>query len=514
MRGPPRHCPRWCRRELVLPRQDASLEGVREYAFKHQILHQVTYDTVLKSHKRAAHARVARWLAARPSVGRDELIAEHFERGGDPARAIGYWQQAAEEAAARYANATALAHAQRALSLVPSDDAERRYALALLSAKVLRTVSERERLAHCLDELTALAEQLNDDARRSEAAERCARFLVDGADAAQALVLAHQALAWAPANAPECAARAQLLIAAALSLLGRPDEALLHAEAGLARAQESANASVKAMLLNHLGMDANNRGDPGAAILLFEQALVLHREANNRSNEAGTLNNLAYAAFVLGNYDKAQVQFQTAVELCRQIGQRQVEGIVRINLALVRQCLGDAQGALEYSRSAMRLLDQAGDRLGQAAALRVIGHAELALNELVLAGDSFRASRAMFDALGLGHLAIETIAGQALQALARQDIAAARDHVDDILGRQARGASMAGTDEPLRIGLVCHQALDAAGDARAIEVLAATHAELLARAAKITDPTLRQGFIDNVPSHRELNRLWRQCSQH
>jgi predicted ATPase len=52
--------PALVRRELTLPRVDAALDGLREYAFHHQLLHQVTYDTVLKRDKREGHARVAR----------------------------------------------------------------------------------------------------------------------------------------------------------------------------------------------------------------------------------------------------------------------------------------------------------------------------------------------------------------------------------------------------------------------------------------------------------------------
>ena len=58
-RGPPRRCLRWCGASSTLPRQDAGLEGMREYAFRHQILHQVTYDTLLKRTRRELHAQVA-----------------------------------------------------------------------------------------------------------------------------------------------------------------------------------------------------------------------------------------------------------------------------------------------------------------------------------------------------------------------------------------------------------------------------------------------------------------------
>ena len=217
------------------------------------------------------------------------------------------------------------------------------------------------------------------------------------------------------------------------------------------QARRSGQPAVEAMLLNHLGMDANNLGDPGAAIRLFEQALVHHRQSNNRGNEAATLTNLGYAAFVLGLYPAAQAQFEAAIALCRQIGQRQIEGVLRINLALVRHCLADAPGALAHARQALQLLQLAGDRVGQAAALRAQGHAALALHDLAEAADAFGASRQLFDDLGLPHLAIESMAGQALQALACHKLDNARAHVDEIVRRQAEGAGLAGTNEPLRL---------------------------------------------------------------
>ena len=64
------------KRELALPRADAQLDGLREYAFRHQVLHQVTYDTVLKRHKREGHARVAQWLAGLADQGvREAMLA-------------------------------------------------------------------------------------------------------------------------------------------------------------------------------------------------------------------------------------------------------------------------------------------------------------------------------------------------------------------------------------------------------------------------------------------------------
>ncbi|CAN5870388.1 adenylate/guanylate cyclase domain-containing protein [soil metagenome] len=505
-------------RELIFAHEPSSLAGLREYRFKHHTLHQVCYDSVLKQPKRAAHQAIADWLAAQPGATRLDQIAEHYERGGDAAQAVTYWQRAAEAAAGGYANAAALAHADRALALIGGNldgEAEphalaQRFALTLLCVKVLRTQSDRARLAPRLAELEALAEQLNDDGLRSEAAERRARFLDDGGEMAAAVPIAMQALAWAPSSMPVRAARAHALLAASLSKLDRSEEALRHASAGLSLAREAGDSAVEAIILNWMGMDAVDRGDPGAAIPLFERALACHRSTADRSNEAGTLCNLAYAGLTLGDYEPAYAQFLDAAKLCRQTGQRQSEGIIQINLALVLLCQSEAEAALACARASLHLLGLAGDRWAQAAALRVVGHAQLALGQHELAVADFTASRNLFDELGLGHLAIEAMAGLAKESLSRHCVDEARVQVDLILERQAAGAGLAGTDEPLRIGLVCCEVLIAAKDPRAESVLELTHAELQRRAAKISDPLRRLGFLEQVPYHRELVRLWAQ----
>jgi hypothetical protein len=54
--------------------------------------------------------------------------------------------------------------------------------------------------------------------------------------------------------------------------------------------------------------------------------------------------------------------------------------------------------------------------------------------------------------------------------------------------------------------------LQANGDPRASDVLAAAHARLQARAAAIPDAEARRMFLHNVPWHRELVAAW--AAQH
>jgi len=61
--------PELVRRGLVLPRSVSAVDGFAEYAFKHHLLHQVAYGTVLKRARRELHGRLATWLSAEAEHG-------------------------------------------------------------------------------------------------------------------------------------------------------------------------------------------------------------------------------------------------------------------------------------------------------------------------------------------------------------------------------------------------------------------------------------------------------------
>ena len=491
-------------RELAAPHHPSSLEGAIEYAFKHHTVHQVAYDSVLKRHKPGLHAKVAHWLLGLPGSTPFALVAEHAERGGERALAADCWQRAAEAAASGYANAQGLAHAERALALSAPDDLPRHYALTLLRCRVLEVMSDRDRLGRELDALAALADATGDVGRKSEALCRQARNHYDRGDAAVALDIARQALL----AAPDLAVDSRALVARCLLRLGRHAEAEAESLAALALARSLGDLANEGRILNDLGMLTLERGDPGAAALLYERALANHQIVGNQANEGGTLNNLGYVALMLGDYAASTATFAQARALFARIGHRQNEGIALVNLAMSQLLQGNAADAKADALSAVALLQATADRWAQGAALRVIGQATLAQGDTDGAVAAFTASRDLFHDLHLPHLALEAIAGLAAVALARGQSACALDQVESILAQQAAGISLEGTEEPVRIQLVCCQVLAAAADKRADNLLREAREALLKRAERITDPARRRTFLQNVPYHRELLAAW------
>jgi len=88
------------------------------YVFKHALIQEAAYDTLLKSaralyHRRAATAYVQEF--ADVASARPELVAHHYSRALMPAQAIDYWQRAGEVAVARSGYSEAVGHLGAAL---------------------------------------------------------------------------------------------------------------------------------------------------------------------------------------------------------------------------------------------------------------------------------------------------------------------------------------------------------------------------------------------------------------
>jgi predicted ATPase len=93
-----------------------------EYVFKHALVCDAAYETLLKRKRRALHTRICTVLEERfPHIveSEPELIAYHATRAENHALAIDYWLRAGERAASRSANIEAVSHLRNGLELLP-----------------------------------------------------------------------------------------------------------------------------------------------------------------------------------------------------------------------------------------------------------------------------------------------------------------------------------------------------------------------------------------------------------
>ncbi|MFC1665639.1 adenylate/guanylate cyclase domain-containing protein [Pseudomonadota bacterium] len=149
------------------------------YSFRHALIRDIAYQSLLKSNRKSIHASIAQALEANfsdVSESEPEILALHYTEGGLVQKAIESWIQAGYRALRRTAFTEALSHMEQGLGLIaahPEIENHEQYELALqiLKGTALRGTEgfSSPRTEKVFSRAVALATQLGDKNRLIEA---------------------------------------------------------------------------------------------------------------------------------------------------------------------------------------------------------------------------------------------------------------------------------------------------------------------------------------------------------
>ena len=380
------------RRELVYGREASQFAGAQEYTFKHALLRDVTYETVLLRERRPLHAQAARWLVERSGDRADEyaaLIAEHYERAGAMGAAAEWYARAARQAQGVYANQAAITLYEKCLSLMGTEDGGRKTDEGTVSASVVGPPSSVELLLALGDVLTLVGRYVEAETRYREALERATGE--PRVEARTQLALGRlmerrgeydAALDWLT----QAGARFEALgdevglgqVWTAIGLVGYRQgnypQALDSLDKGLRLARVTGDKPSIALALNWMGNATSGQGNYAEAQPLFEESLMLAREMGDKQVIATCLNYLSALAFLSGDQAAASSLLKTSLTLRREIGDR--EGIAASlgNLGNVAWFSGDLSAAQALYEESLALDQEIGNKWGIALALNNLGN--------------------------------------------------------------------------------------------------------------------------------------------
>jgi predicted ATPase/class 3 adenylate cyclase len=106
---------------LVFRRGEPPEEAV--YSFKHSLVRDAAYESLLKSHRQQLHGQIASALEQKFAdivASQPEIVAHHFTAAGLAEPAIDYWLKAGHLAVSRSANAEAVKHLRQGIELTQS----------------------------------------------------------------------------------------------------------------------------------------------------------------------------------------------------------------------------------------------------------------------------------------------------------------------------------------------------------------------------------------------------------
>jgi predicted ATPase/class 3 adenylate cyclase len=406
-------------KELVYRREASAFAGAREYTFKHALLRDVTYESVLKRDRREYHRRAADWLA-RHSGGRvgeyAGLIAEHYDRAQSPEDAAEWYGRAGRQARETYAPETAIRHYHKALDFLASGDVARAVggaedpALDALRlewyegmGEALRVQARYSEAVEAYQRMRAAAEALQATPAQARAWNEIALVQSSQGDNRAAFESTRHAetLARAAARGPGAGvelARALYLQSQACSRLGEARAAMALADRALSLVDALGDEGrrVRAECLKSLGMAYHTLGEFEQAEEFKSLSLALYRELGDRRLVGNLVNSLGETARLLGDYRKAFERYSEALQIAREIGNRNGEILYLANLGGARVGLGEYAEAEAELRQTIELARAAG-YVGVSENYRFLAEALLGQGRVGEAGEA--AARA----LELGH---------------------------------------------------------------------------------------------------------------
>jgi adenylate cyclase len=368
------------------------------YLFKHLVTHEVAYESLAHATRAQLHGLYAHYLESAYPERSDQFapqLAHHYERAQIPDKACFYLSKAGEQAAASFANDEALTYFNRALNLMPADDARARFDTLLKRERVYDLLGKHVEQRQDLADLARLVGQLDDAPfRRAQIATRRAKLEIDVGDYsaakanAQAAIQEIEADARTRAHAPDLRVDALLLETRAMFFAGEAAAAQpqLKAALALARTQHYVRGEYNALV--ELGLFNWQAGDYSTAAGLLEQSLQLAQQAKDVRREIYILNNLGVVARTRSNFSEAIGYYEQAQKIARKIGDRSGEATLLNNMGDVSLTSGDFVQAGLYSEQAAAIGAEVNEPTLQGNALINRAEAYRELGQLLLAKDT------------------------------------------------------------------------------------------------------------------------------
>ncbi|HNT73647.1 MAG TPA: AAA family ATPase [Anaerolineae bacterium] len=518
-----------------------------EYIFKHHLIMEAAYNSLLKHEQQHFHQQVAQSLEQAAPEPQDEqigLLAHHWAGAQQPEKAVTYLLRAAAQAAAHFANAEAADYYSRALALLPGADRQR-YAALLAREKLYDLLGARGPQSADLAELASLANQLDDPALQAEVALRQAQYAEATGDYGAVIVFGKKALnlarvardahseaagylMWGRAlyylddhraareqlhHALDLAADIPQVEADTLRSLGMAafdlDEAREYQQRALHIHRKIGDRRGERAALYNLGEIAFDQGQYARAVALYEQALSISREIGDRYGETLALDALGFIHREQGNYAEARACYAQVLRIARKTGDRAAEGRALLTLSTATRDAGAPVEAAESARQALGIARELGLPTLWTSALLALAYACRA------AGLAAEAAAAYHQALDLNAAAddpdvtLTALAGLAEVFLAQGDWRRAKDQVDHIL-HCLETLDRDLLNDPCCLYLTCAHVLDPQHDPRTRRLIEEAHALLQEGAAHLRDRDARRAYLENVPAHREIVQFYHQ----
>jgi class 3 adenylate cyclase/tetratricopeptide (TPR) repeat protein len=348
-----------------------------EYIFKHALIQEVTYYSLLAARRKELHRKVGQAMEKHFADRLNEhsnIIGEHFLRAEDWERAYIYLHMAGENAIRLYALAEAKSHCNKAIKALDHLEDSRENRRRRVDTIIRLTISSwladpAEALFKRLDEAAKLVQSLSaQDPRFEEDSLRLARV--------------------------------HFWIGRAHYKRGDMREALAYYNKVLPVAQQSGDKELLAIPSGAIGQTLGVQGHLEKGAALLAQAIKLFEQSSRWPEWIQAKSFYGSALVGMGAYQKGLVEVRDALNKARDFQSFTGIAVSQNCLGFAHFFAGDRRQAVEAARAAVEAAKRSGDLIYIYVGYALWGWAAALVGQLEVAADRINRSREVAQKMG------------------------------------------------------------------------------------------------------------------
>jgi len=335
------------------------------YKFRHDLMQEIIYETILYEDRKNLHKRVAetlKKLGGEFLLDVDSVIGYHLEQSGSR-EAVGYLLQTAKQSADRYANSEAKVHYHRVLAFKKGEkfQSSQMVDATLGLGEVLRRLGEVDESLRRLQEIEELTVNTPlTNYRQGDRHFQIGQTLYEQSEYEQAYDEYQKALRALGSHPESCQSFSRSDVEKEMGWIlfwqGRLNDALQRAEEALRLANlgkdEVAESNARILLASIFFQS----GDIHRAIDHAESSLHIRERLGDVWKAASSQTNLGFFYHQFGEWNKAEQLLRQAIYVQTEIGDHNTLAGSWTNLGLLLLDKGELEEALVCMDEALKIL--------------------------------------------------------------------------------------------------------------------------------------------------------------
>lgn len=350
-----------------------SNSGTR-HKFRHPLLHEVTYNGLLKKKRRELHREVAQSIEEIYSDKLEkftEVLAFQYANSDDVDKAIEWLKKAGNKAKEHFANDEAISYFQQLISFIKNETEGKETDLCAAYDGLGDVYNLKGEIKKAIEYYTMMCYATKEGVIQARAKRKIALAVEEQTGCDEAIKMFDEAEKLITTDTPEAQlekAEIRLWRCSYYRVKGETERALQECEKEIKALEkfdfdEKDKKRLKARGLSSMGLTSWRKCDYEKAIEYYKKSSAIYQELNYKRGLSINLNNLGLVYMDRGEYSQALELFEKDLKICEEIGHKHGISTSYNNMGDIYYYRGEYDKAIQFYMKDLKIVEEMGEKL-------------------------------------------------------------------------------------------------------------------------------------------------------